>query len=215
MLKVEFEGTDGAGKTTGLKYFIEKAGQHGLKVVETREVGNPNIPICVKLRELVLSPDSGLSGESMEFIFSAMRIENDKWMKNLQASTDAPDLLVSDRGWLSHLAYTDNNVSEEFTTKLYANLVENITVKPDVVIYFKVNTDTALARRVKRGETMDVIEMKGVPFQEAVRASFEKYLDKYSYGNMNIFEIDANDTLDNVKKQLDFVFNSIAHLFLA
>ena len=83
MIKLEFEGTDGAGKTTGLKYFIEQAQKRGLSVVETREVGNPNVPICVKLREIVLSKDSGLSGEAMEFVFAAMRFENDKWLKSL------------------------------------------------------------------------------------------------------------------------------------
>jgi len=77
MIKLEFEGTDGAGKTTGLKYFIEEVKKRNLTVVETREVGNPNIPVCIKLRELVLSPDSGLCGEAMELVFSAMRYEND------------------------------------------------------------------------------------------------------------------------------------------
>ena len=84
MIKIEIEGTDGAGKTTGLKYLIEKAQSLGLSVVETREVGNPHIPTCTKLRELVLDPKSELDGKSMEFIFSAMRVENDKWLKNLQ-----------------------------------------------------------------------------------------------------------------------------------
>src|SRR5665213_831549 len=96
MLKIEFEGTDGAGKTTGLKYFIEEAKKRGLTVVETREVGNPNVPVCVKMRELVLSPDSGLCGEAMELVFSAMRYENDRWLKTLENSSNSPDFVVSD-----------------------------------------------------------------------------------------------------------------------
>ena len=34
-LKIEFEGTDGAGKTTGLGYFIEQAKKQGLSVLST------------------------------------------------------------------------------------------------------------------------------------------------------------------------------------
>jgi dTMP kinase len=210
-IKIEFDGTDGSGKTTGLKYFIEEAKKRGLTVVETREVGNPNVPVCVKLRELVLDPNSNLSGEAMELIFSAMRFENDRWLSALKASGNAPDLVISDRGWFSHLAYTDHNVSKEFTSSLYTDFVGKKTSLPDVVIYFGVNTDTALARRVKRGEGMDVIEMKGVPFQEKVRESFADYLNEYEseHPQMVIFDVDANDTIEGVRAQLNIILNHI------
>lgn len=208
-LKIEFEGTDGAGKTTALKYFIEEAKKRGITVTETREVGNPNIASCVKLREFVLDPTSNLSGMAMEFIFSAMRIENDRWYKNLTSSSNPPDLVVSDRGWFSHLAYTDHNESSEFTKQLYTNFLANITLLPDVVIYFSVNTNTALARRVKRGESMDVIEMKGVPFQEKVRESFANYLNEAEMSKTTVFDVDANDTIEGVRGQIDTILGHI------
>jgi dTMP kinase len=212
MIKLEFEGTDGAGKTTGLKYFIERAKAKGLSVVETREVGNPNVPVCVKMRELVLDPNSGLGGEAMELVFAAMRYENDRWLQNLQDSGEAPDLVVSDRGYFSHLAYTDHNVSPEFTEQLYLGLITGTTKLPDVVIYFNVNTETALKRRVKRGETMDVIEMKGIEFQEKVRGSFLSYIDDCSeYSGIDFYNVDANDTLEGVKAQLDTILEEIVN----
>jgi dTMP kinase len=204
MLKVEFEGTDGAGKTTGLKYFIEKAQGKGLQVVETREVGNPHIKSCVKLREFVLDPESKLSGEAMELIFSAMRYENDRFLRGLIKSSDSPDLVVSDRGWFSHLAYTDHNVSEDFTDLLYNGVLAKTTLLPDVVIYFKVDTDTALKRRIKRGEGMDVIEMKGVEFQDRVRDSFLKYIDRYR-SLTKVYTVDANQDIEGVRRQLDAI----------
>lgn len=208
MFKIEFEGTDGAGKTTGMTYFIEKAREKGLSVIETREVGNPNIQICAEMRKAVLDPNSGLNGEGMEIVFSAMRMFNDVWYRKLQKSDNPPDLVVSDRGYLSHLAYTDHNVSEEFTNQLYINLVGMKTLLPDFVIYFKVNTDTALKRRIKRGESIDAIEMKGVEFQEKVRESFEKYIEANRFKIMT-YEVDANQDLDSVKIQLDTIFNNI------
>jgi len=211
MLKIEFEGTDGAGKTTGLKYFIDQARARGLSVVETREVGNPNVPICVKLRETVLDPNSHLCGEAMELIFSAMRYENDRWLRDLSARTDAPDFVVSDRGWFSHLAYTDHNVNQEFTEALYKGVVGKGTLLPDVVIYFKVDTDTALARRVKRGTGMDVIEMKGVPFQEKVRDSFLRHMNESALelGYKKLFLVDANQDIENVRRQLDGILDEL------
>ncbi len=210
MVKIEFEGTDGAGKTTGLKYFIEKAQKLGLSVVETREVGNPHIASCVKLREFVLDPESKLSGEAMELIFSAMRVENDNWLSDLRNNEKRPDFVVSDRGWFSHLAYTDHNVSPEFTDLLYNGVMLPTTELPDVVIYFEVNTETALSRRQKRGTGMDVIEMKGVKFQEKVRASFEKYITQYFGENGPIvFTVDANMDIQGVQQRLDEILVSL------
>jgi dTMP kinase len=206
MLKIEVEGTDGAGKTTALKYLIEQLQAKGSKVLETREVGSPLIPINVELRKTVLSPDSGLSGEAMELIFAAMRFENDKLYNKVGKDYD---FIISDRGWLSHLAYTDHNVNEEFTKELYLDFLASHTQMPDVVIYFSVNTETALKRRVSRGEGMDVIEAKGVEFQELVRNSFEKYIDDQSMSNTTVFIVDANQDIEGVRLQVNEI---IEHL---
>jgi dTMP kinase len=209
MLKIEFEGTDGAGKTTALKYFIEQARARGLSVAETREVGNPNVPSCVKMREFVLDPKNNLRGETMEMIFSAMRFENDKWLQDLKNGPNRPDLVISDRGWFSHLAYTDHNVSVEFTDALYNGVMKNSTLLPEVVIYFSVDTQTALKRRVKRGEgMMDAIEMKGVGYQELVRGSFEKYIKQYGK-DIRVFQINANDSIEGVQAQVDDVLRRL------
>lgn len=213
-LKIEFEGTDGAGKTTGLKYFIERAKSRGLSVVETREVGNPNVSACVELREFVLFKHKELSGQAQELIFSAMRFENDKWFRQLIESKDAPNLVVSDRGWFSHLAYTDHNVSKEFTNTLYNNVLKNSTLLPDVVIYFSVDTNTALKRRVKRGTEMDVIEMKGIEYQEKVRESFQTRMNE-SIDNserITIFDVDANQNIEQVQEQLNTILDQLANL---
>lgn len=205
---IEFEGTDGAGKTTALKYFIDQLRAQGKRVLETREVGNPNVPVCIAMRETVLSPDSGLSGAGMEIVFSAMRVLNQAFYKKIQ---NEYDYIVSDRGWLSHLAYTDHNVNEEFTDKLYMGIIKEITSMPDVVVYFSVNTDTALKRRVKRGGAMDVIEMKGIEYQDKVRDSFMEHMDNLAVQNpeTEIFTVDANQSLTDVQKQIDGVIDSL------
>jgi len=208
-LKIEFEGTDGAGKTTALKYFIEKARERGLSVVETREVGNPHIPACVKMREFVLDSSNNLTGEAMELIFSAMRFENDAWLNKLRASKDCPDFVVSDRGWLSHLAYTDHNVNQEFTEEFYDDFVGYRTQKPNVVIYFSVDTNTALKRRQRRGIAMDVIEQKGIAYQEKVRESFRYYLELAEFDSIQIFEVDANQDLASVQADLDKILDNL------
>lgn len=210
MIKVEVEGTDGAGKTTALKYLIQQLTRKGQKVLETREVGSPLIPVNVKLREVVLDPNSDMSGEAMEMVFAAMRFENDRHYKKVGKKYD---MIISDRGWFSHLAYTDHNVSPDFTEDMYLNFVGNYTEMPDVVIYLKVDGETALARRVRRGEEADVIELKGVEFQEKVRESFNKYIQKSQVEtDIQLIMIDATKDLENVKKQIDMAVTQLLSL---
>jgi dTMP kinase len=199
---IEVEGTDGAGKTTGLTYLIKKLQSLNKNVLETREVGSPLIPACVELRKIVLNPESNMPGTAMEMVFAAMRILNQDLYSKVGNNYD---YIVSDRGWLSHLAYTDHNVDTQFTEKFYDGVVGPLTKQPDIVLYFSVNTETALKRRVKRGTGMDVIEMKGVEFQELVRGSFEKYIKTALTENTKVFVIDANQSVEGVQAQLDEV----------
>lgn len=217
-MKIEVEGTDAAGKTTGLKYLVEKAKASGMSVVETREVGNPHLESCVKMREFVLNPANKLSGEAMELIFSAMRIESDTWLKNLKSLGHfAPDLVISDRGFFSHLAYGLHNTSETFVTGLFENLMAKVTSLPDVVIYFKVDTAVAKQRMIGRGQAMDVIELKGTGYQEKVRDAFEMYFAKYTNkalasANFRVFTVDANQNIEGVRAQLDRILEDIQSL---
>ena len=199
-IKIEFEGTDGAGKTTALAYFIDKTRAMGKTVLETREVGSTLIPINVKLRRLVLDIDSNLCGEAMELIFAAMRFENDRFYKTIEGKYD---YVVSDRGWLSHLAYTDHNVNQKFTQDFYLNFLSEITAKPDMVLFFDVDTQVALQRRNSRGEKMDVIEAKGVEHQNRVRESFLHYIKHPINSDIKVTTIQANEDIVSVRKQID------------
>jgi dTMP kinase len=200
-LKIEFEGTDGSGKTTGLKYFIEQARLKGLEVIETREVGNPHVPVCQDLRSIVLNPESKLSGKAMEMIFAGMRYINDEWFSTLNC-----DLVVSDRGFFSHLAYGHHNAGEWITDKFFENIVGLDTKLPDIVIYFAADSDVALSRRKARG-TLDVIEMKGVEYQDKVRESYLDYFKKYP--KITVFTLNANRSILDVQEQLDAFLNLI------
>lgn len=210
-MKIEIEGTDGAGKTTALHYLNELLIGEGHKTLVTREVGSPLHPTLVKLREVVLSPTANLDGKTMELIFSAMRLEHDKLLSTVDKNT----IILSDRGWLSHLAYTDHNVSEDFTENLYQKMIKNYTDMPDLIIYMRIDEDVALKRRTSRGEGVDVIEAKGSDFQRKVRHSFEKYINQG--GLPSVITIDANQDIRGVEEQLrgvvGYLTNDLTHLF--
>lgn len=193
---IEVEGIDGSGKTTALKYLIAQLREKGLKVLETREVGSPHIPLCVKLRELILDPANKMDGMAMELVFGAMRIESQKFYDTVK---DQYDFIVSDRGLFSHLAYTDHNVDTDFTTSFWENIMLHKTYKPDWVVFLSIDPEVALKRRGIRNGYVDAIEAKGPEFQKLVYGSFVKYLSAY---NINTETLDANQTLEGVQEQV-------------
>lgn len=197
---IEFEGIDGSGKTTAMEYFANALEAKGFKVLRTREVGSPLVPVCVELRKLILNPETKMDGRSMEFVFAAMRIENQKFYASVK---DQYDFIISDRGWLSHLAYTDHNTSHAFTRKFYIDVVGKETVRPDAVVWLDINPEVALERRNKRNGFVDAIEAKGPEFQRLVYGSFVNHLDAEHQLGVKVFDINANDTLEGVRSQLD------------
>lgn len=191
---IEFSGGDGSGKTTAMGVFCDRLEANGKRVLRTREVGSPHIPLCEELRKLILSPEADMSGEAMEFVFAAMRIENEKFYRSVENDYD---FIVSDRGWLCHLAYTDHNVSKSFTERFYLDLVAYSTYLPDLIYYFDVDPEVSAKRRAVRGEPVDAIEAKGQDFQRRVIRSYRSYVD-YFKRQVAINTVNANVGLEDV-----------------
>lgn len=196
---VDIEGLDGSGKTTAIKTLCSALREMGFRVLETREVGSQHVPFASKLREIVLDPANKLDGTTMELLFAAMRIESQKEYSKLSSEYD---FIVSDRGYLSHLAYTDHNVSEEFTKDFYLTLLSKyLPAKPNHVLYLSVDPEVALQRRIRRGEIPDAIEIKGVEFQAMVGQSFKKYAQQ-EMEHIDVSIIDANKTAEEVRSMV-------------
>jgi len=184
---IEFSGGDGTGKSTALKHFCDVLEFSGKRVLRTREVGNPHIEVCRLLREIVLDPNRNLDGRSMEFVFAAQRIENQRFYDSVR---DDYDFIVSDRGWLCHTSYTDHNVSKEFTKKLYLDLLAGETYMPDRIYLFEVDQDIAESRRGSRDKATDAIEKKGSEFQRRVAESYRKYANQLPLGMVRLINTD-------------------------
>lgn len=216
MKTISLSGVDGSGKSTAWKYLADQLEARGFRVLRTREVGSPHIPVCSKLRELVLDPAVNMDPKAMEFIFAAMRIENQKFYDSVQ---DQYDFAISDRGWFDHLAYTDHNVNPDFTTVLYNWVVLPNTTLEEYVIYMKIDPRVSWDRKQARGTT-DVIENKGLEFQEKVSDSFDKYTLQYARvytsddetvhdDGIHVHQINAEGAIEEVQAELDSFIDQV------
>ena len=174
MKLIEFSGIDGSGKTTALNAFCDALEATGARVGRTREVGSPFSPVCQQLREIILNPHTKICGEAMELVFSAMRVESHRRYREM---SDIYDIIVSDRGLLCHLAYTDHNVIRSFGLDLYLGIVQRLSLAPDLVYFLQIDPWEAKLRRVRRGEVEDSIEGKGDEFMCKVADSYLYHIE--------------------------------------
>ena len=79
------------------------------------------------------------------------------------------------------------------------NMAATGGLKPDITFFFDITVEEALARRGKRGEASDRIELAGVKFQEDVRKG---YLELAKKSGGRIVTIDATKNIDEIFEEV-------------
>ena len=158
---VVFEGLDGSGTSTQL----ERIGRW-LGCVTTFEPTNG--PIGSLIREQL--KEGSFSNETMALLFAADRKEHNKKIKRWLAENRT---VVCDRYVYSSLAYQKAlGVNADLLYKINEDFI-----KPDVLIYFKIDVDTCINRIKDRDK--DTFENVGV--QTYVKDEYEKVLINYPH----------------------------------
>lgn len=207
-VKVELDGIDACGKSRAIEIIEAELAAMGAKVIVLQESGFREIEACVTMRKLALDPHWDVSPITMELLFAAQRVENDRWIKN-NAIAKACDIILCDRGYLSHLAYGFANVGLEQAAvvyRLFNEVLESID-KPDHILYMDVPPEVGATRIAKRKGATDKIEMLGTSHQEKVRGYFIGLLQKPSAnlkdeGRGTVTMINTDQSLEKVDEQL-------------
>ena len=157
---ITFEGGDGAGKSTHIRFLAKALRRHGLEVVSLREPGGT--PIGEKLRQVVLDPGNGeLSDESELLVFEAARAQ--LVSEVIKPALERGAVVLCDRFTDSTLAYQacGRGLSAEFVRR--ANEFACQGVFPCRTILLVAGGSAAsLKRATRRGA--DRIERGGAAF---------------------------------------------------
>ena len=179
------------------------------------EAGFKRIDVCVEMRKLALDPDSDISPLSMELLFAAQRVENDRWLKT-SPQAHFCDVIISDRGYLSHLAYGYASLPKEQITTLFCDVLKDVR-RPDHILYLNITPEEAAKRIKKRQGATDRIEALGISHQQKVLNNFQELFkgenSQWVEAGGTITEIDAGQDRDGVAKQLHkWADGFVAHL---
>lgn len=198
-LFITFEGADGCGKTTQINLFVEYLQKKGYEVVLTREPGSKGLG--EKIRKILLEYDGEVSPVCESFLFLADRAQNVDII--VKKNIEQGKIVISDRHTDSTVAYQGYGRQLDLEQIRKLNNIATSGLKPDLTYVFDINIETSMQRV---GKSKDRMEASGKEFFERVKNG---YLEIAKNEPDRVKVINANDTIENINKQVIDLFENL------
>ena len=197
---ISFEGIDGAGKSTHLKFVADVVGAMGHRVILTREPGGTLLG--EKLRAMVLAEPMHPETETL-LMFAARR---EHIAKVIEPALARGDWVISDRFTDASYAYQGGGrgVAEQKIQTLETWVQDGL--HPDLTLLFDLDTAAAKDRQSKAGLIPDRFEQQQQDFFNAVRLI---YLDRSKRFPQRIHVIDSSAAVEQIQVILEKIISSI------
>lgn len=167
---VTFEGGDGSGKSTHVRFLADLLEELGLEVVCVREPGGT--PIGEQLRDIVLNPENAaLSDRAELLIYEAARSQLVDDV--IKPALERGAIVLCDRFTDSTVVYQGygRGLDRNFISKL--NDFATCDIHPDLTIVFKCPDRAEKKSRVDRRGIKDRLEGAGDDFHNRVSQGFD------------------------------------------
>ena len=156
---IVFEGIDGSGKTSICSEISDSLIQRGYKVLQISEPSNSEIGSLLRNQMKNLH----INQTSLALLYAADSYD-------LQESIeDCYDFIVSDRNYLSTVAYQMMAIDKEWLLMLHRFLKQ-----PDMVFYLDVTVEAAIERIESRNGSIDFFETSESLLK--VKSNYEKLI---------------------------------------
>lgn len=199
-LFIVFEGPDGCGKSTQIRFLAEYLESAGFSVLCTREPGGS--PIAEKIRTILLDRENaGMAALTEALLYAAARAEHVRQV--IAPALKEGKVVLCDRFVDSSIAY------QGYGRALGAKTVWNINepavdgVLPDVTVFINVPPEQAFAR-MNEHKQYDRLENEGLSFHRRV---YEGYMELSR--KPGVIVIDAKgtkyDTREIIRAQIETV----------
>lgn len=198
-LFITLEGMDGAGKSTHIPTIMQLLAGRGREVVSTREPGGT--PLGETLRELLLHQEMHVETESL--LMFAARAEHLQQVILPALQRDA--IVLSDRFTDASYAYQCGARGLPLQKMQQLEQWVQGSLQPDVTLLFDVPVEVSL-QRLAGARTPDKFEAQGAEFFARLR---EQYLARAAQYPQRFRVIDANRSLEEVKKSVEEIISSL------
>lgn len=154
---IVLEGIDGSGKTTTCLAVAEILSQEGYKVLLLSEPSHSEIGLFLRKQMKNIS----INQISLALLYAADSYDIQNSIK------ESYDFIISDRNYLSTVAYQMQYVDKEWLIALHQHLK-----KPEIVFYLNVSVEAALTRIKERNKSVDCFE--NVESLKVVKNNYEE-----------------------------------------
>jgi dTMP kinase len=193
---IVIEGGEGSGKSSMLMRLKEKLGD---EILTTREPGGT--PYAEVIREATIKNPLAKTApaETTFCLMFASRYDNLKNM--IEPSLQRGVSVITDRFDASSYAYQVHAQSHGTLEGLFWNLREQLSLKPDMYIFFDVDPKEGVRRANSRNQSLlqgkqyDHFDDREIDFHAKVREGYLHFFQKVPH-----MIIDANMPFDEVKK---------------
>jgi len=181
---ITFEGADGCGKSTQMRFLAEYLEGKGISVVKTREPGG--CPVAERIRDILLDNSSNMDGITEAMLYAAARAAHVRQI--IRPALNAGQVVLCDRFIHSSLAYQGygRELGEDLVRRINAPAIDGCL--PDVTVFINVPPEWAF-ERMNEHKVHDRLESEDMDFHRRVFEGFTKL----SQGP-GIISIDAKGT---------------------
>ena len=189
-LFIVLEGPDGSGKSTMAKMIGEYYKNAGREIVFTREPGGTKI--SENIRDIILDNNNTEMAYTTEaLLYAASRAQH--VAEFIKPHLEKDHVVISERYVYSSIVY------QGIGRKLGIDKVKQINdfaidgLKPDLVLFFDINPEKALSRKLSQGDA-DRLENEKLAFHNSVYDGYKEILKHYD----EIISINADKNADEL-----------------
>lgn len=190
---ISLEGPDGAGKTTVLQAILPELEKLAGQVVATREPGG--VRVAEEIRQVILNPENTeIDAKTEMLLFAAARRVH--LQSKVLPALKAGKMVLADRFIDSSVAYQGFGRELGLAPVAWLNEFATDGLKPDLTLYFDIDTDVALERIMQnRADEVNRLDLERAEMHRKVR---QGYLEIVAAEPERFVTIDASQTLDKV-----------------
>lgn len=189
---ISFEGPDGAGKTTVLDQVLPVLQEKGYDIITTREPGG--VEIAERIRDVILDVNHVAMDNKTELLLY-MAARRQHYVEKVLPALEAGKVVLIDRFIDSSIAYqgAGRGLDKDIIRRL--NDFATDGRKPDLTLYFDVESEIGLARIAKNAEReVNRLDLEKLDMHKRVREGYLALTEQ----EKRIVTIDASRELAEV-----------------
>lgn len=193
-LIISFEGPDGAGKTTVINRLLPILSEKlNRSIVSTREPGG--VDIAERIRDVILDVNHTSMDDKTELLLY-MAARRQHFVEKVLPALKSGKLVLIDRFIDSSVAYQGSGRGLDKQVISWLNDFATDSCKPDLTLYFDIDSETGLARIAKNAEReINRLDLEKLEMHQRVR---QGYLELAELEKSRVVTIDASQNLEQV-----------------